>query len=452
MAAAVLVVPWLGGLSSARAAGADSGFWQRIATPEHDRFEELVRQARELLGEGTGSASVSGGPLDGARERQQAENAARAEGLLRTALGLEPSDFAATFLLSEVQSSRGHPSQAIESLERAEGLARLPSQRTVCWFRLGIERTKLGQYREAVMSYERQIALGDADGTVYGNVAELLMTLGRLDDAIDRYRDAVRIDERSSDRRSREHSLAFSYYGLAVALDRGDQPAAAREMIGRALSLDLDAALLQLAQQPGSDVFFIPEGDVFYYLGLAWENGGRRDDAHAAFQEYLTRQPSSPWATRARAHLQALALAAGAAAGSGAATTASGPPLGEGGPGAGWRILALATVASKGPIPAPLLDAALKLRPLALPACLSAFTPPRGRQSVRVVLDVELDASGAAVRATAKLPSPYDGGGAAARCMEQAVTSGLRLTRPAHARPTSARVEVLLANGDSGRL
>ena len=68
-----------------------------------------------------------------------------------------------------------------------------------------------------------------------------------------------------------------AYYGLAVALDREGQTVAAREMMRAALAHDPAAAVLKAASQagPGGDLFFVPDGDVFYYLGLAAEAEGR---------------------------------------------------------------------------------------------------------------------------------------------------------------------------------
>jgi len=171
------------------------------------------------------------------------------------------------FTLAEVQASRGHDADAAATFERAEPLARLPSQRSSCWFRPGSHALEARAYREAVASYDQQIALGDADAMAYSNIAELLMVLGRLGEAAERYRDADPHRRARRRSRGREQSLAFSYYGSASRLDRDQQEPAAREAIGRAVALDPNSSLLHLAQQPGGDVFFIPDGDVFYYLG-----------------------------------------------------------------------------------------------------------------------------------------------------------------------------------------
>ena len=75
----------------------------------------------------------------------------------------------------------------------------------------------------------------------------------------------------------------------------------------------------------------------------------------------------------------------------------------------------------------------------------------RARDTLRFVVEAELDARGGVTRATARLPPPFDAG-AAGRCVEAALRTSLTVTTPAHARPTIARIEVLLANGDSGGL
>jgi tetratricopeptide (TPR) repeat protein len=404
----------------------EPGLWARVADARPAEFERLVRQAKEGL--------------------LKTNDLAGAEAGLRAALALDLGDrpglFEAALLLAEVQAARGESSQAVQTLERAEPLARFAGQQADCWFRLGVERSKLGQYREALASYDRQLALGPAAGTVYANAAELLMALGRLGEAEARYRDAIRADEQSGDRRARDHALALSHYGLAVALDRDEQPAAAREMMGRALALDPNQSTLNLAHQPGSDVFLIPDGEASYYSGLAAEADGRADDAQSSFREFLARQPRSPWANRARAHL---ATPPGRAAGQGLARRL--PPAAR----RRWRVLAMATISSNGPLPAPLIDAAWKERPPPIEECLAAASPPAGHGTVRALLELDIDARGLVERASVKLPPVVDDG-VAGPCMEAAVKVGLSVAMPAHARPTSARIEVLLANGDSGRL
>jgi tetratricopeptide (TPR) repeat protein len=424
-----------GVLAAAPRARAEPSMWQHIADPQRDRFESLVQKARDLLAEGVAPSGERG-------RTTLSDRLASCEARLHEALALSPFDFSTLFMLSEVQSLRGHPADAVATLERAEPLARLPSQKTTCWFRLGLERSHVGRYREALASYEQQIALGEVEASAYANAAELLMGLGRLREAEDRYREAIRIDERAADRRGHEQGLAFSYYGLGVALDRDHQDAAAREATGRAIAMDPNGSLLRLAQQPGADFSFLPEGDVFYYIGLASEIGGKTDDAAAAFQEFIARSPKSLWLARARAHLSSLTLAP---------SSSPSPSSSLSRPRHRWHAVAIATVSSQGPLAAPVIDAALKQRPPPWDECFAETAPARAHDTVRFVVEAELDARGAVTRATARLPPPFDAG-ATGRCVEAALRTSLTVTPPAHARPTSARIEVLLANGDPGGL
>jgi tetratricopeptide (TPR) repeat protein len=431
-------------LGGAPARAAEPAFWDKVASRQRERAERLVQKAKDLL--------AYGGSAVDAKRPQGVDTLARAEAMLHEALALDAPDFTTLLLLADVQSLRGNVAEAAATLERAESLARLPAQRSVCWFRLGIERSKLGRYREAVASYDAQIALGEADATVYANAAELLMALGRLGEAEDRYREAIRIDERAGDRRGHEQGLAFSYYGLGVALDRDSQEVAAREAIGRALAMDPNMSMLHLAQQPGADVFFIPEGDVYYYLGLGAEVAGRPDDASVAFARYIAQQTKSAWASRASAHLDALTSLRTLRGGPGAAPDpAKAPPPVR----PRWRVLAFATVVANGPIPAPLIDAALKQRPPAWAQCLAPFPAPPGHQTVRLVVDLDIDANGVVSRALAQWPRPPSGvsvSTGASPCMEAALKDLQLVAKPAHGKVTSARIEVLLANGDSGGL
>jgi len=263
-----------------RAARAAAPFWERASEPPRVRCERLVSEAESVL------AGDTSQPL--------AARVARAEALARQALELSPEDFRALMLLAELSARAGRPAAVVEGLDRACPRAPRGNVAAACWFRLGIERSRMGQFDQALRAYDRLFALGEADAAAHANAAEILMALGRLDEAEARYREAIRLDT-STGRRESAHGLTFSTYGLAVVLDRAGRAGPAREMMARAIVLDPRLGKLRAAEQPGGDVFFLPEGDVFYYLGLASEVAGRVDDAEAAFQEFLARQPKSRW-------------------------------------------------------------------------------------------------------------------------------------------------------------
>jgi len=276
----------------------------------------------------------------------------------------------------------------------------------------------------------------------------MLMAEGRLDEAIERYREAVAIEEQATDRRGHSQSLALAYFGLAVALDRADHAAAAREAVGRAVALDRGLATLQLALVGSGDVSFLPPADVYYYLGLGREALGRIDEARAAYREYLERATAADrYTARAREHLGA--LRPGGAAAPRAPAPAPEAAREVRAKRSRWRVVAEATVEANGPLPAPLVDAGWRLEPTMLDACLAEAPadPPRARVS----LDLEIDDRGRVRRAAARAGAPGPGDGVL-RCIEQAVTRRLRVAPPARRKPTRARIELVLASEEASAL
>jgi hypothetical protein len=62
---------------------------------------------------------------------------------------------------------------------------------------------------------------------------------------------------------------------------------------------------------------------------------------------------------------------------------------------------------------------------------------------VRIVLELELGGRGTVTRAVVRQPVELDGDVAA--CLQDSIKAGLIVTAPASARPTQARMELLLA-------
>jgi tetratricopeptide (TPR) repeat protein len=368
---------------SGAAAAPDGSFWGRVA----------------------GAARAGGPPAADAREK---------------------IDIARLLERVDSEESAGRLESACAMLER--GLPRyVGAERAAAWFRLGIVRTRLGRYREAAAAYAAVVADGAGDAAVYANFAEVLMAAGRLPDAQARYRDAIAAatDLGVGDRRERVHELALAYYGLAVALDRDEQPLAAREAMLRALENDPTSAVLKIAATPGGDFFFVPDGDVLYYLGLAAEAEGRDGDAEAAFREFLAGAPRSRWAHAAESHLVKKTATRRGGAG-----------------GAAPRIIAYGTVLATGGLAAPLVDAAWRDQLPILDDCLGELRMPP-HATARIAIEIEIDAHGKATRVIAKVPPPYDE--RFARCVESAAKTRLRLTVARPARVSMARTEMVVS-------
>jgi len=308
---------------------------------------------------------------------------------------------------------------------------------TAGWFGLAVERTTAGRYAEAAAAYGEALASGGAEPSLYANLGEVLMADGRLPEAEAAYRDAIAaaiaaqratsFNTRFDDLRERAQDLALGLLGLAVALDRDGQAHAAEETMRRALALDSTAGVLAVATLPNENLFFVPTGDIYYYVGLARAVAGHRSDAADAFRQFLEAVPTSRWARQAQAHLDALARAE--------------PAGGARGPAP--RVLAVGTVLSTGGAAAPLIDAAWRDQTAVLDDCLAAANLGAAGAPLRIAVEMEIDPRGRVTAAAVKLPAPADA--ALARCLERAVVARLRL--PPAARATRARTEILVGFG-----
>ncbi|HZS40202.1 MAG TPA: AgmX/PglI C-terminal domain-containing protein [Polyangia bacterium] len=197
--------------------------------------------------------------------------------------------------------------RAVSELKRARELDGGGAEAERIASELGIVYSRLGAFEEALGEYDRALKLVEAErlpdrfdtldnkSVLYGNSAETLMALHRLDQAIARYR----LAEHHATAGDIEWQLA--QWGLGVALDRDEQGEKAREAVK--LALDRDPAMGHLSDE---NVFFEPAGDKYYYLALGHEVSGDRDEAIAAWKRFVSSSPSSPWLRRARAHLERL--------------------------------------------------------------------------------------------------------------------------------------------------
>lgn len=131
-----------------------------------------------------------------------------------------------------------------------------------------------------------------SDSIVLGNLAETEMMLGNLDAAIAAYRRTLEIDQSVS------HS-----FGLAVALDRDEQGHVARALL-RSWGIDGVASLQKDILR--SRIFYVPEGEAYYYLALGCESVGLFDDAVRFYDLFIASGAHPQFAPRARANRAAI--------------------------------------------------------------------------------------------------------------------------------------------------
>ena len=163
-------------------------------------------------------------------------------------------------------------------------------------------------YQRGLAEYETWFArIDEADpdyapalATQHANAAELYMALGRLDEALHHYR-------RSADLGSPRFP-ELAYYGLAAAYDRDGQVKMSRDAMARAVVMDPDLGTLLDADGPASDVYFVPAGDKWFYVGLGREALGQRREAIESFRRYLREADSAraDYRDRARQHIREL--------------------------------------------------------------------------------------------------------------------------------------------------
>jgi len=312
-------------VACAACVGAAQASERRAAARDGERVEpSLAAQAEELLRQSYGERTTIA----------RFALADRAAALARRAIEAEPKRVEPYLTLAAALSVSDpeHPERCRPTCDDA--LAALATARTVDThgldarripFEEGIILSRLGRWDDALAAYDRALTrtLVDApalfpltvldemrresDGRLHTNAAETLMAVGRLAEAIARYRLAEELLPRSD---PLERKLAL--VGLAVALDRDGQGGAAEEAMGRVLDMDPLAAALH-----DDAVFFEPVGDLHYYVALAHETAWRRwsapldrERALAAWRRYLAAQPTSRYAARARVRLDRLAAEA----------------------------------------------------------------------------------------------------------------------------------------------
>jgi tetratricopeptide (TPR) repeat protein len=142
------------------------------------------------------------------------------------------------------------------------------------------------------ITVERHAATRADSEVVYGNMAETLMMLGDVEEAIEQYRQALRV------RPSTGVTL-----GLAVALDRDERGTEARSLLR-----DLGTAAIgewELSVSSG-DTFYVPEGEVYYYRALINETFGNVEAAIDGYDRFIQSRAHPQFTPRAIANRNAL--------------------------------------------------------------------------------------------------------------------------------------------------
>jgi tetratricopeptide (TPR) repeat protein len=118
------------------------------------------------------------------------------------------------------------------------------------------------------------------------------MMLGRLEESIDTFKEALR-----------GAADTAVWYGYAVALDRDERTQQSFDVVkslGRSQRDHFHARVI------AGDTFFVPEGEKFYYFALVDEALGLEEDAINYWRQFLASGAHPQFQPRAKAHLEQL--------------------------------------------------------------------------------------------------------------------------------------------------
>jgi tetratricopeptide (TPR) repeat protein len=285
-----------------------SDFWQDLAFPGHLTFTREFDTGMKLLKRGEARLYRSYRIRSPLHKRHEVQLAQRILGdalaAFRRAAKATPQNPRAALWIGHTLYKLGRCPAAIKAYGHARRLSTKLLKNTTISFNLGICYSKLGNFQQAVAEYNllewvlaprpRYGRQRETRATAHGNAAEALMALGRLDEAIQRYRRALSYG-----------SDQLFYWGLAVALDRDEQISRSQQALKTALGSN-GKGMRRLSD---SGVFFIPAGDIHYYRGLGYLGLREHAKAKAEFEAFMRKLPKSQWSARVRAHLAALGKA-----------------------------------------------------------------------------------------------------------------------------------------------
>jgi tetratricopeptide (TPR) repeat protein len=174
-------------------------------------------------------------------------------------------DLGAVYVLLGRTEAGDYYKQAVDVLNRALELAPEHPAAEEAWSNLADACGHIGDHACERRAYRMVLRLRtdeDEHGTSTLNLAETEMHLGNLKEAVEGYREALRIAGRYPSR-----TLApLALWGLAVALDRGGDRALSDKEALRVIQMQQSSGLNGLLRSSG--VFFYPDYEIHWYDGV----------------------------------------------------------------------------------------------------------------------------------------------------------------------------------------
>jgi tetratricopeptide (TPR) repeat protein len=306
------------------AASAHASVWDRAVTGAEDEAARDRYEAKMLEGDTAALTST----LESASRRSRLASIEHAEIAYRAAAAIRPHDgephfrignliYAMYFDCDEVMSrpptcdrDLATPQRmrtAVEAWDAFERRAPLDPRVAQILIKRAILNTKLvdgsasdRRYLEAA-ARDYRAALDRSDGLtgargdeqLLGNLAETYMMLGQLDDAIATYLQAIAVGA----------ARVSTVYGLAVALDRDGSGEQAFRRIRSQGAEGFDSFTKDYLHR---SVFYVPEGEVNYYLALVNEAFGNHGRALELWNRFVASGAHPQYQRRAREHIEQL--------------------------------------------------------------------------------------------------------------------------------------------------
>ncbi len=266
-----------------------SEFWERALEPSKQKYDELVEKAVLQI--------------------KQQDKASRdlAVAFLRDAVKLAPERPLAHLWLGRAEGQSGNYAVCAQEIARAlDGDPKfqpppapwspVADQEWSGRYELALCRAQAGDYEAAVDGLRRILAGGTASdgdraGFVHWRLGECYMALGRLEESLASLQQASRL-------------LPYNVeigFALAVAFDRDEDPASARDAMSRALEREPRVSSGSLL---ATGRIWIPPEDQNYYLGLAYLGAGEAPRALYHLRRYIAATGEGMWTGRARGHLE----------------------------------------------------------------------------------------------------------------------------------------------------
>lgn len=276
--------------------------WQRAANPHAAQEEQRHANVRSFIDAGRSSLPPFA--------RESVFDHVRV--MLETSGAQVSTDVRLRFDLGEVYEALERHEDAIAILEPALAMAPDHAEAARAFLTLAYAHAKRDEpmfERDAYVKYLARLYDDRAKSIALLNLAEAEMRIGRLKEAVSGYKDAFDLASSIPNSQSSSETATLAAWGLAVAQDRTGDSFAAERTAELALRLDPEMKLIA----HGENVFFVPEYERLYYLGIGAESMAKHAEASArvdawrdaelAWKAYVVRaNAKDKWLAFAKAH------------------------------------------------------------------------------------------------------------------------------------------------------